>query len=111
MIRFAQVQEKLDPVFWLVSGMPGPVRRHFGFASHLSFSFEIIGSFWSYSIETSQWCDLKLTTLKKKIFFWPSDHGVIFLAGCISDILLSKKSGLLLNISVCTDSLFRLLHT
>lgn len=90
MIRFAQVQEKLDPVFWLVSGMAGgsPMRRLFRFASHLSFSFEIIGSFLSYNIETSQWCDLQLTPLKKKIFFWPSDCGVIFLAGSISDTLL-----------------------
>lgn len=98
MIRFAQIQEKLHPVFWLVLWVAGsrehtcctPARRHFGFASHLSFSFAVTGSVWSYSIETSQWCDLKLTALKKAIFFWPSDHWVLFLVGSISDIILSK---------------------
>lgn len=44
---FTQIQEKLSPVFWLVSWMAGgskehsscsPVRRYFGFASYLSFS-------------------------------------------------------------------------
>lgn len=88
MIKFAQIQEKEKNMcfsWFLECQVVGsrehsccsPARRHLGFASHLSFYFEGFGSFRSYSIERSQWCDLKLITLKKKIFFWPSDYWVI----------------------------------